>query len=188
MSVPSCSATSATTRALAVAVVASTGTPGAQAGQSVAEPTVVGPEVVPPVGDAVRLVDDQQAEPRGEPGQHVVTEVRVVEPLRADQQDVDLAGAQLVLDTSSHSSRLAELIVRALMPARAAASTWLRISASSGETITRGTGAARPQQHRRDEVHRGLAPAGALHHQSPPPLRDEHVDCLPLVVTQDRVG
>lgn len=39
---------------------------------------------------------------------------------------------------SSHSSRLAELIVRARMPARAADSTWLRMSASSGETITVG--------------------------------------------------
>jgi hypothetical protein len=39
---------------------------------------------------------------------------------------------------SSHSCGLAELIVRAWMPARAAASTWLRISASSGETITVG--------------------------------------------------
>ena len=40
--------------------------------------------------------------------------------------------------TCSQSSRLAELIVRAWMPARAAASTWLRISASSGETMTVG--------------------------------------------------
>ncbi len=43
---------------------------------------------------------------------------------------------------SSHSSRLALLIVRARIPARAAASTWLRISASSGETITVGPTAA----------------------------------------------
>src|ERR1700733_12082764 len=40
--------------------------------------------------------------------------------------------------TCCQSSRLAELIVRAWMPARAAASTWFRISASSGETITVG--------------------------------------------------
>jgi hypothetical protein len=33
---------------------------------------------------------------------------------------------------------LAELIVRAAMPARAAASIWLRIKASSGETISVG--------------------------------------------------
>lgn len=38
----------------------------------------------------------------------------------------------------SHSSGLAELIVRAWIPARAADSTWLRISASSGEMITVG--------------------------------------------------
>lgn len=38
----------------------------------------------------------------------------------------------------SHSSGLAELMVRARIPARAAASTWLRMSASSGETITVG--------------------------------------------------
>ena len=38
--------------------------------------------------------------------------------------------------TASHSSMLAELIVRPTMPARPAASSWLRISASSGETIT----------------------------------------------------
>jgi hypothetical protein len=38
--------------------------------------------------------------------------------------------------TSSHSSTLAELIVAARIPARAAAATWLRISASSGDTMT----------------------------------------------------
>jgi hypothetical protein len=38
----------------------------------------------------------------------------------------------------SHSSAFAELMVRTWIPARAAASTWLRISAGSGETITVG--------------------------------------------------
>jgi hypothetical protein len=40
--------------------------------------------------------------------------------------------------TVSHSSVLAELMVRARMPARSAASIWLRIKARSGETITVG--------------------------------------------------
>src|SRR5437588_5752566 len=40
--------------------------------------------------------------------------------------------------TACHSSWLAELIVAACTPARSAASIWLRISASSGETITVG--------------------------------------------------
>ena len=38
----------------------------------------------------------------------------------------------------SHCSRLVELIVTARMPARWAASIWLRIRASSGEMITVG--------------------------------------------------
>ncbi len=40
--------------------------------------------------------------------------------------------------TSSHSVTLEELMVSALIPARRAASTWLRISDRSGETITVG--------------------------------------------------
>ncbi len=39
---------------------------------------------------------------------------------------------------ADQSSRLVELIVAARMPSRAAASIWLRISASSGEMITVG--------------------------------------------------
>ena len=77
----------------------------------------------------------------GQLGQHVVAEVGIVEPLRADQQHVHRAG-RISAVISFHSSRLAELIVRARMPARAAASTWLRISASSGETITVGPAGA----------------------------------------------
>src|SRR5674536_387407 len=40
--------------------------------------------------------------------------------------------------TASHCAALVELTVTARMPARSAASIWLRISASSGETITVG--------------------------------------------------
>ena len=40
--------------------------------------------------------------------------------------------------TSSHASRLVELIVCARMPSRSAAAIWLRISASSGETMSAG--------------------------------------------------
>ena len=97
-SLPSCSATSSVTRALAVAVVASTGMPVGQVGEQGADAAVVGPEVVAPVGDAVRLVDHQQAAGGRQPRQHLVAEARVVEPLRADQQHVDLAGLDRVLD------------------------------------------------------------------------------------------
>ena len=47
----------------------------------------------------------------------------------------DVASAR---STCSHSSVLDELMVWAVMPARAAASTWLRINANSGDTMSVG--------------------------------------------------
>ena len=62
-----------------------------QGREQVADAPVVGPEVVPPVADAVGLVDDEQAARLGERGQLLVAEAGVVEPLGADEQHVDLA-------------------------------------------------------------------------------------------------
>ncbi len=66
---------------------------GEQPGQAL----VVGAEVEAPVGDAVRLVDDEQAGP-GEQGQRLVGEAGVGEPLGRDQQDVDGVGLEGVED------------------------------------------------------------------------------------------
>ena len=66
-----------------------------QGGEQVADAPVVRAEVVPPVADAVGLVDDEQAAARREVGQLLVAEPRAVEPLRADQEDVDGVGEQL---------------------------------------------------------------------------------------------
>ena len=79
---------------------------------------------------------------------------------------------------------LVELIVTARMPARSAAAIWLRISASSGETITVGPAPCGAQQQRGDEVDRRLAPAGALHDQRPAPVDGQRLDRRPLVVAQ----
>jgi hypothetical protein len=55
----------------------------AEPARCVGEPEVVGPEVVPPLGHAVRLVDDEQADPRvPDP----LEEARRGEPLRRDVQ------------------------------------------------------------------------------------------------------
>ena len=109
----------------------------AQLADQRADAPVVGPEVVAPVGDAVRLVDHDQAGVARQLRQHVVAEVGVVQPFRADQQHVELTAATRAC-TSSHSATLPELIVAARTPARSAAATWLRISASSGDTMTVG--------------------------------------------------
>ena len=75
--------------------------------------------------------------------------------------------------------------MRAVIPARPAASTWLRIRASSGDTITVGP-APRPRRRAgRDEVHGRLAPAGALDDERPPPAGDQ---CLDRPPTGPRAG
>lgn len=69
-----------------------------QIGQQGTDTSVVRAEVVAPVRDAVGLVDDDQAGVRGQVGQDLLAEDRVVEPLWGDQEDVDLAGGDTGLD------------------------------------------------------------------------------------------
>lgn len=52
-----------------------------QLGQDVADASVVRTEVVPPVGDAVRFVDDDEAEEGQKLREDFVTELGVVQPL-----------------------------------------------------------------------------------------------------------
>ena len=152
-----------------------------------ADAPVVGPEVVAPVGDAVGLVDDQQPGGRGEAGQHRVAEAGVVQPLGADQQHVDLAGRDLLLD------RLPLLDVGGVDRDRADAG-----ALGGGDLVAhqreqrrdddRRAGALRAEQQRRHEVDRRLAPAGALHDQGAPAVDGQRLDRGPLVVVQHRVG
>ena len=150
------------------------------------DPAVVGPEVVPPVGDAVRLVDHDQPGGRGQVGQHVVAEAGVVEPLGADQQHVDRAVANLRVDL------LPVLEVGGVDRARVDARPRRRLDLVPHQRQQRRDdhGRACPgraQQRGRDEVDRRLAPPGPLHHQRPPLLGDEGADRRPLVLAQPRV-
>ncbi len=111
---PSCSATSATTRSLAVAVVASTGVPSGRA-QQLADAPVVGPEVVAPVGDAVRLVDHQQAAAADQVGQLLVAERGLVSR-SGETSSTSTSSAASRAATSSHSVALALEISTALIP------------------------------------------------------------------------
>ena len=160
--------------------------PRRQLGEQRAEAAVVGAEVVAPVGDAVGLVDHQQAAGRGEPGQHLVAEARVVEPLRADQQDVDLAGLDLVVD------RLPLVDVGGVDRDRADAGPLRRrdLVAHQREQRADDHGRSRArlaQQLGRDEVDRRLAPPGALHDQRPAGVDGERLDGGPLVLAQHGV-
>ena len=65
-----------------------------QLAEQVLDPAVVGAEVMAPITDAVRLVDDEQTAPPGEVGQLLGAEPGVVEAFRAHEQDVHLIGVQ----------------------------------------------------------------------------------------------
>ena len=71
---------------------------GAQFGDQRADTAVIRTEIVAPVRDAVRLVDHDQAGVGRQRGQHLVAEVGVVEPFRADQQHVEVAGGDALVD------------------------------------------------------------------------------------------
>ncbi len=159
---------------------------GRQGGDHLADAPVVGPEVVAPVGDAVRLVDDEQAGGLGELGQDLVAERRVVQPLGTDEQDVDLARVDLradrgpVLDVGRVDGGCAD----------AGALSGLDLVAHQCEQRRddhRRAGAESAHQGGGDEVDRRLAPAGPLDHEHPALLHHERLDRCPLVVVEPRV-
>ena len=71
---------------------------------------------------------------------------------------------------------------------RAAASIWLRMSASSGRDEDRGPRARLAQDLGGDEVDGALAPTRALHQQHPAPIGDEGGDRFELIVAELGIG
>ena len=144
------------------------------------QPPVVRPEVVPPVGDAMRLVDDEQPDALGEQRQHRVPELRVVEPLGADEQEIDGIGGQ----------QLAHLLPRLAVgrvdrvradPEPLRGGDLVAHQREQRRDDQRRAGAALAQQRGGEEVHRRLAPAGALDAQDARAAVDEVGHGLALV-------
>src|SRR5690606_33856875 len=133
-------------------------------GQEGSQPAVVGAEVVAPVGDAVGLVDHQQSGGGGEAGQHLVAEVRVVEPFRGDEQYVHVTGG----DTGGDLPPL--LLVGGVDGAGVDAGPGRGLDLVAHQRQQRrddhrGPGPLLPQERGGHEVDGGLAPARALHAQ-----------------------
>ena len=157
-----------------------------QVGQHGPDPSVVGSEVMSPVGDAVRLVDDQQAGRGRQPRQHLVAEAGVVEPLRADQEYVDLTGGDCLMD----GLPLLEIGRVDRDGADAGPLGGLDLVAHQGQQRRddhRRAGTLGAEQKRRHEVDRRLAPSGALHDEGPTLVDCQRLDRGPLVVAQHRV-
>ena len=106
--------------------------------QQPADPPVVRPEVVAPVGDAVGLVDDEQADRALDRRQDPAREALVRQALRARSGGRRSRRGRGVPRSPRHSPTLPELIVAARRPSRAAIAIWLRMSASSGLMISVG--------------------------------------------------
>ena len=85
---------SATTAGVAVAVSASTRS-AVELARPLGQLQVVGPEVVAPLGDAVRLVDGEQ---RDASARELCEEALVVEALRRDVEKLQRAGAEPIED------------------------------------------------------------------------------------------
>ena len=157
--------------------------PGSRSSMSRDAP-VVGPEVVPPVGDAVRLVDHQQAR-------------------RASANSGSISSRNCGLLSrsgliSSRSTASAASSSRDLVP-RVAVGRVDRVRAQpeplGGRDLVahqrqqrrddqRRAGAALAQQRGGDEVDRRLAPAGALHAQHARAVVDEVAHRLELVLAE----
>jgi hypothetical protein len=160
---------------------------GRQVRQQGADAAVVRAEVVAPVGDAVGLVDHHEAGLGRQAGEGDVAEVGVVEALGRDQEDVDHAGPDLVVDA------LPRVAVGGVDRDGADAGApgggdLVAHEREEGRDDDGGAGAPGPQECGGDEVDRGLAPAGALDDERATVTLDERLDGRPLVVTQARVG
>ena len=150
-----------------------------QRGQQVADAPVVGPEVVTPVADAVGLVDDEQPAAPRQPRQLLLTKPRVVEPFRADQQQVDLVGGQRLADVGP-VLRVGGVHRHGADPRALRGGDLVAHEGQQGRHDHRGSGPGCAQQGGGDDVDRGLAPSGALDDEHPPALRDERLDRLEL--------
>ena len=122
----------------------------------------------------------------GEQRQHLVAEAGVVEPLGADQQQVDRAGGEPVADDVPFVAIGAVDRVRP-QPEALGGGDLVAHQRQQRADDQRRSGAGLAQQRGRDEVDRRLAPAGPLHAQHAGAVDDHVVDCLELVGAELRV-
>ena len=119
---------------------------------------------MPPVRDAVRLVDHQQGDPVLNCGKEFIPEVIILQLLGRDEQHVDLVALDCVLDPVPFTA------VVGAFPFRADSHPLRRLDLVAHQRQQRRDEERRSvpglaQQFGGDEVDEALAPAGALHDQ-----------------------
>ena len=153
------------------------------AAHDVAQALIVRPEIVSPVGDAVRLVDHQQAQRVGDGHEHAVHEFVIGQPFRRHQQRIRFAAMNECLDL-----RPIGLVggVDSHRPHAVALRT-VDLVAHQGQERRHDQRRAPPtlaQQPGGDEVDGALAPTRAFHDEESTPSAHKRVNGLPLAVAE----
>jgi hypothetical protein len=133
---------------------------------------------MPPIRNAVRLVNDEQTHTVRDVRQYVVAELVVCQPLRGYEQDVDPILPQVPLD---HGPIVRVRAVDRCRP-KADAIGGIELIPHQGKQRRdqqTDAGSCVPQQSRGEEIHHALAPTGALHHQQAAPGK-KPFNALPL--------
>ena len=149
-----------------------------------ADAPVVGPEVVAPVGDAVRLVDDEQADrAAGSAAARRVTK-RSLARRSGEIRRTSIASAARPSSTAAHSSTLPEWIVSRPQAEPAGHRDLVAHQREQRADDQRRAVALVAPDAGRDPVDEALAPAGPLDDERPPTVADDRLDRLALAVAE----
>ena len=134
----------------------------------------------------MRFVDHDQTRVGGQCGQHIVAKLRIVQPLRTHQQHVEFTGGDLSVDRIPLGD-VARVDGGCVHAGALGGRDLIAHQRQQWRHDHGGTPALLAQKFGGDEVHRRLAPSGALHNQRPTAGHHECLDGGPLVLAQHRV-
>ena len=122
------------------------------------------PEVVAPVGNAVSLVDHQQRDAAGVPGQHFRSEAFIGEALRGDQENIDLVAGEFVFGFGPFA-RVVGIDRGSAHAHSLGGGNLVAHQRQKRRNQQRRAAAGLTQQFGGNEVNKTLAPSGLLHDQ-----------------------
>ena len=146
---------------------------------------VIGTEVVPPIRDAVRLIDDEQPDIPADRDEHVLPERVIGQPFRRDQQHIDL------IPPHRRNHRLPIIRIRRIDRRRPKPDPRRRRKLVPHQAQQRRNDQRRPrppipQQPRSNEVNDALPPPSPLHDEQPL-APNRRFDALELLVAKARI-
>ena len=141
--------------------------------------TIVGPKIVPPVRDAMSLIDHEQPNTSADARQHVAQKMLVVEPFRRNEEHVASVLSKVGFD------RPPVIAIAAVQGVSTNADPFGHLDLIAHQREQRTDEQRRPrvlfaQQLGRQEVDETLAPPGALHDEQSAFALYEALDRFPL--------